>query len=77
VRLGKDLGLTTLAEGVETISQLQYLREQTVTHAQGFLLARPVSAEAVEEQILHQDDNQLIGSSQRSLLSGGGDRLGR
>ena len=77
VRLGKDLGLTTLAEGVETISQLEYLREQTVTHAQGFLLARPVSAEAVEEQILHQHNNLLIGLSPRPLLSGGGDRLGR
>jgi hypothetical protein len=72
VRLGEDLGLTTLAEGVETVSQLQYLREHAVTHAQGFLLARPLSAEAVEHQILHQHKNQpdAMGLSLAALSSG-------
>jgi EAL domain-containing protein (putative c-di-GMP-specific phosphodiesterase class I) len=52
VQLGKDLGLRTLAEGVETTSEMDQLREEHVNEAQGFLLARPLDAEALEAQIL-------------------------
>jgi diguanylate cyclase (GGDEF)-like protein len=52
VQLGKDLGLTTLAEGVETTEELDHLRELNVELAQGFLLARPLSADAFEAQLL-------------------------
>ena len=52
VQLGKDLGLKTLAEGVETTAQLDHLRSEAVDRAQGFLLARPLSAEAFESQLL-------------------------
>src|SRR5208282_1939547 len=41
VQLGKDLGLKTLAEGVETTDQMDRLRVEHVNEAQGFLLARP------------------------------------
>ena len=44
VQLGKDLGLVTLAEGVESTWQLDYLRGAAVDEAQGFLLARPLTA---------------------------------
>ncbi|MGE3590796.1 MAG: EAL domain-containing protein, partial [Ilumatobacteraceae bacterium] len=44
VQLGRTLGLTTLAEGVETTGQLDYLRSVDVDEAQGFLLARPLTA---------------------------------
>ena len=44
VRLGKELGLITLAEGVETTGQLDYLRGVDVDQAQGFLFARPTAA---------------------------------
>lgn len=52
VQLGKDLGMQILAEGVETASQLEHLRGVAVDQAQGFLLARPLSADALEEQLL-------------------------
>lgn len=42
VQLGKDLGLKTLAEGVETTAEMDHLREEHVNEAQGFLLARPL-----------------------------------
>ncbi len=51
VQLGKDLGLKTLAEGVETPAQLDYLRAQDVDEIQGFLLARPLSADVLETKI--------------------------
>jgi diguanylate cyclase (GGDEF)-like protein len=52
VQLGKDLGLTTLAEGVETIGQMDHLRDEHVNEAQGFLLARPLDPETFENQLL-------------------------
>jgi diguanylate cyclase (GGDEF)-like protein len=58
VRLGNDLGLTTLAEGVETIEQLDHLREEKVGHVQGFLLAHPLSSAAFESDILRPNTPQ-------------------
>jgi EAL domain-containing protein (putative c-di-GMP-specific phosphodiesterase class I) len=52
VQLGKDLGLKTLAEGVETTNEMDHLRGEHVDEAQGFLLARPLDAQALEAQIL-------------------------
>jgi diguanylate cyclase (GGDEF)-like protein len=52
VQLGKDLGLTTLAEGVETTDEMDLLREADVNQAQGFLMARPLDPTSLETQLL-------------------------
>jgi diguanylate cyclase (GGDEF)-like protein len=52
VQLGTDLGLTTLAEGVETSDQMDHLRIANVNDAQGFLFSRPLAARAFEMQLL-------------------------
>ncbi len=52
VQLGKDLGLTTLAEGVETTGQIDHLRGEHVNEVQGFLLSRPLDADTLETQLL-------------------------
>jgi EAL domain-containing protein (putative c-di-GMP-specific phosphodiesterase class I) len=52
IQLGKDLGLKTLAEGVETISQMDLLRASNVAEVQGFLFSRPLEPAVLEEQIL-------------------------
>jgi len=52
VQLGKDLGLSVLAEGVETTEEMDLLRNARVDQAQGFLLARPLDATAFEVQLL-------------------------
>jgi EAL domain-containing protein (putative c-di-GMP-specific phosphodiesterase class I) len=46
VALGKSLGMTTTAEGVETEDQLAQLRREGCTEVQGYLFSRPTSAEA-------------------------------
>jgi diguanylate cyclase (GGDEF)-like protein len=51
VQLGKDLGLKTLAEGVETTGELDLLRINDVDEIQGFLLSRPLDAETLESQL--------------------------
>jgi diguanylate cyclase (GGDEF)-like protein len=52
VQLGQDLGLKTLAEGVETTDQLDHLRNEHVDEAQGFLLAQPLDPQTLEAQLL-------------------------
>jgi diguanylate cyclase (GGDEF)-like protein len=52
VQLGKDLGLVTLAEGVETPGQLDRLRGARVDEIQGFLLSRPLDPKILEAEIL-------------------------
>ena len=48
VRLGETLGLETIAEGIETPQQLAALRRLGCELGQGFLFARPASAEVFE-----------------------------
>jgi len=52
VQLGKDLGLTTLAEGVETTGEMDLLRADHVDEAQGYLFARPLKPQDLETQLL-------------------------
>lgn len=39
--LSQDLGMTTVAEGIETVDQLEILRDMGCSHGQGFLFGRP------------------------------------
>ena len=50
--LAKTLGLTVTAEGVERQSQLDWLRARGCHEAQGFLLARPMTAHELETRHL-------------------------
>jgi diguanylate cyclase (GGDEF)-like protein len=52
VQLGKDLGLRTLAEGVESTAEIEHLRRENVDQAQGFLLSRPLDPMMLEAVIL-------------------------
>jgi diguanylate cyclase (GGDEF)-like protein len=47
IRLADNLGMRTIAEGVETRAQLDVLRELGCTAAQGYLFSGPMSVEAV------------------------------
>lgn len=47
VRLAHDLGLTVIAEGVETYRQFDYLAQIGCDAVQGFLFSRPVTADAI------------------------------
>jgi diguanylate cyclase (GGDEF)-like protein len=52
ISLAQSLGLHTVAEGVETPEQLEYLRKLGCDAAQGFYLARPVPAPLIAEHEL-------------------------
>ena len=49
IGLGRSLGMATTAEGVETEAQLDLVRDQGCTEAQGFLFSAPLPLNAVNE----------------------------
>ncbi|HEY4462642.1 MAG TPA: EAL domain-containing protein [Streptosporangiaceae bacterium] len=51
VRVGRDLGIQVVAEGIEHPLQLSMLREMGCGYGQGFLVARPMAAPGVESLI--------------------------
>jgi diguanylate cyclase (GGDEF)-like protein/PAS domain S-box-containing protein len=53
VELGRALGLTTLAEGIEDELQLQVLRENNCQTGQGFVFSKPVEPGMVEVLMAH------------------------
>ncbi|MEF2145679.1 MAG: EAL domain-containing protein [Desulfovibrionaceae bacterium] len=51
ISLGLSLGLKVVAEGVETLEQLEILEASGCRYAQGYLFSRPVSARAATEML--------------------------
>jgi diguanylate cyclase (GGDEF)-like protein len=45
--MAKGLGMTTTAEGVETVEQLEAVRSEGCTEVQGFLFSRPLPADEI------------------------------
>jgi diguanylate cyclase (GGDEF)-like protein len=57
VQLGQNLGISTLAEGIEQRTQLEYLQGQHIDHGQGFWLTKPLAPPDLE-QFLHRYQRQ-------------------
>ncbi|HEX2525585.1 MAG TPA: EAL domain-containing protein [Geminicoccus sp.] len=51
IGLGRSLGMTTIAEGVETAQQLAFLRREGCDQAQGYHLGRPVPADEIDHLV--------------------------
>ena len=54
IGLGRQLGLTVVAEGVETAQELALLRKIDCTQVQGFLISHAVSSDLFQ-QLLFND----------------------
>jgi len=50
--MSEALGLKTIAEGVETIEQLKILKNLGCHTIQGYYLAKPMTADTLEDQFL-------------------------
>jgi EAL domain-containing protein (putative c-di-GMP-specific phosphodiesterase class I) len=48
IAMAKSLGLQTIAEGVETLEQLEHLHEHGCDEIQGYYYSKPLSVEAFE-----------------------------
>ncbi|MGM3308003.1 putative bifunctional diguanylate cyclase/phosphodiesterase [Anabaena sp. WFMT] len=63
ITLSNQLGLTVIAEGIETIQQLQWLQQLGCEFGQGYLFSKPLAAEDIEIQFLQGDYDKLYGST--------------
>ncbi|TWB94763.1 diguanylate cyclase (GGDEF)-like protein [Bradyrhizobium macuxiense] len=52
ISLGRSLGMTTIAEGIETVEQLDHMRAEGCNEAQGFLFSHPVPVTEIAAKIL-------------------------
>jgi diguanylate cyclase (GGDEF)-like protein len=68
ISVGHALGLQVTAEGVETVSELEYLRDQNCDRAQGYYFGHPVQSTRLKG---------LLGRSAKNRLSDQMARVGR
>ena len=54
VQLGKQLGLLVTAEGVETMEDLQFVRQLGCDCAQGYLISAAIAAPAFGELLIDE-----------------------
>jgi EAL domain-containing protein (putative c-di-GMP-specific phosphodiesterase class I) len=59
ISMGHALGLDVTAEGVETESELLYLREQRCDRAQGWYFGHPVPSDDLSALFEAQDQRRL------------------
>lgn len=52
VDLARNLGMKSISEGVETIQQLEFLREINCDMVQGYIISRPIPMDEFEEKFI-------------------------
>lgn len=57
VSLANNFNLSVIAEGVETIEELEVIRSFGIEHVQGYYYSRPLSLLELEKKWLHKKDN--------------------
>ena len=56
INMSKDLGMKTVAEGVETKEQVEFLRDMDCNLAQGFYYARPMPLEEFYQLLINEEN---------------------
>ncbi len=57
IALGRNLGIATAAEGVETEAQFEFVRSQGCTEVQGYIFSPPVPASAIARVLADERDD--------------------
>ena len=68
--LGRSMGMETTAEGVETPEQLDYVRREGCTEIQGYLLSRPIAADAIPALLRAPQDAFAITTYPHGIVAG-------
>ena len=62
IAISHSLGLRTIAEGIETVTQFQYLKSHGCEEAQGYLISRPLEEPELRAWWKMQDEeNRIVG----------------
>lgn len=61
IALGRSLGISTTAEGVETEEQFDLVREEGCTEVQGYIFSPPLPASAIAELLSKQSTDAAAG----------------
>lgn len=59
IAMSRQLGLTVIAEGVETKAQVEFLRSHDCDEIQGFLISKPIPAPEFEEKFLAKSETRF------------------
>ncbi|MDB5100520.1 MAG: Diguanylate phosphodiesterase domain [Cyanobacteria bacterium RYN_339] len=60
LELAQDLGIETIAEGVETLGELRWLRARGATYLQGYLIAKPTSPPNLAPAQIASEDEDIV-----------------
>ncbi|MGB5625176.1 MAG: EAL domain-containing protein, partial [Woeseiaceae bacterium] len=60
IAMSRQLGLTVIAEGVETQAQVEFLRSHDCDEIQGFLISKPIPAAEFEDKFLTSSEIQFL-----------------
>jgi len=60
VTMGKSMGLSVVAEGVETEEQFDYLAQHNCQKIQGYLFSRPVPEEDIEKMMTRNQNSRFM-----------------
>ncbi len=63
INLTRELGISAVAEGIETSSQLSHLKKIQCPYGQGYLLAKPLDQQTIENLILEKRKQAPASSS--------------
>jgi len=67
IQMGRSLGMTPLAEGIETEEQWRFLVENGCILGQGYLFSRPVPAAEIETGLQRRGGLHLVHDAERGL----------
>ncbi len=59
IAMARELGMTVIAEGVETVPQADFLREQDCDQIQGYLFSKPVPSGEFERRFLANSETRF------------------
>ena len=61
IALAKSMKIDVIAEGVETIEQLNFLRRENCSQIQGYLISKPKDADEVTQLLKNNDFSEFRG----------------